>query len=147
MKYLFLIMTAGLIASCANNDKDSSATVNRDSLNRVALEDSNSYTELQWIDSIHQDLGKVTQGQTIDITWHVKNVGTKPLVIANVSPGCGCTVAERPEQPIAPGGEGVIRGKFDSKGQSHGVHEKNITVTANTAQKAYILTFKVDVVP
>jgi hypothetical protein len=146
MKYLFLIMAAGLIVSCANNDKTTNKST-RDSLNQLALEDSASYTELQWVDSVNQDLGKVTQGQTVDIVWHVKNTGTKPLVIASVAPGCGCTVAERPEEPIAPGGEGVIRGKFDSKGQSHGVHQKNITVVANTLQKAYILTFKVDVVP
>jgi hypothetical protein len=147
MKYMVFIAAAVFFLSCANSDKQANGDHNRDSLAQVALQDSANFTDLQWIDSVNQDLGKVNAGQMVDITWHVKNTGSKPLVIANVSPGCGCTVADRPKEPIAPGGEGVIRAKFDSKGQSPGTHTKNVTVTANTKQQAYILTFKVDVVP
>jgi len=144
MKYLVVFMLSGLIWSCANSDKKDSSS-NRDSLNRVAVNDSANFTNLQWVDSTFQDLGKVTEGQVVDISWHLKNTGTKPLVIADVRPGCGCTVADKPTQPIAPGEESIIRAKFDSKNQSDGEHRKNVTVIANTKDNTYILSFKVDI--
>jgi hypothetical protein len=55
-------------------------------------------------------------------------------------------VAEKPTEPIAPGEEGLIKAKFDSKNQTAGEHRKNITVTANTKEQAYYLTFNVNVV-
>jgi Protein of unknown function (DUF1573) len=145
MKYLFVFLLSGVLLACSNSDSKVSASANRDSLNQAALSDSANYTSLQWIDSTFQDLGKVNQGQVVDITWHLKNTGTKPLVIANVTPGCGCTVAEKPVEPIAPGGESVIKAKFDSKNQSEGPHRKNVTVLANTKENTYYLTFQVDV--
>jgi len=144
MKYLVVFMLSGLIGSCANSDKKDSSS-NRDSLNRVAVNDSANFTNLQWVDSTFQDLGKVTEGQVVDISWHLKNTGTKPLVIADVRPGCGCTVADKPTQPIAPDEESIIRAKFDSKNQSDGEHRKNVTVIANTKDNTYILSFKVDI--
>jgi hypothetical protein len=144
MKYLVIFLISGLILSCTNSDKKAAST-NRDSLNSVALEDSANYTSLQWVDSTFQDLGKVNEGQVVDITWHVKNTGTKPLVIASVIPGCGCTVAEKPTEPIVPVGDGVIKAKFDSKNQTEGEHRKSITVNANTKEKSYFLAFNVNV--
>lgn len=145
MKYLVVfLMSGGILLACNQSDKQASAS-NRDSLNQVALNDTANFTSLQWTDSIFQDLGKVTQGQMVDITWRLKNTGNKPLVIGSVLPGCGCTVAEKPTEPIAPGGEGVIKAKFDSKNQSEGEHRKSITVTANTHAHAYALSFNVNV--
>jgi hypothetical protein len=145
MKYLFVFLLSGVLLACSNSDSKVSASSNRDSLNQAALNDSANYTNLQWIDSTFQDLGKVNAGQVVDITWRLKNTGSKPLVIASVMPGCGCTVAEKPTEPIAPGAESVIKAKFDSKNQSEGEHRKNVSVLANTKQNSYYLTFKVDV--
>jgi len=144
MKYLVVLSIGALLWSC-NNADTKAYTTNRDSLNQAALADSASFSNLQWIDSTFQELGKVTEGQVVDISWRLKNTGNKPLVIADVRPGCGCTLAEKPTEPIAPGEEGVIRAKFDSKNQSEGEHRKNVTVLANTKQNTYMLAFKVDV--
>lgn len=144
MKYIVVIACSVLLWACNSGDKQSSAAT-RDSLNRVALNDSANFTSIKWVDSTFQDLGKVTEGQLVNITWHLKNSGNKPLVIADVRPGCGCTVADKPTEPIAPGGEGVIKAKFDSKNQSVGDHRKNITVTANTKENTYLLSFNVNV--
>src|SRR6476661_618522 len=144
MKYLFIFLLGGSLWACTNSDQQTVAG-NRDSLNKVALNDSANFTSIQWVDSTFQDLGKVNEGQVVDITWRLKNTGTKPLVIASVIPGCGCTVAEKPTEPIAPGGDGVIKAKFDSKNQTEGEHRKNITVTANTKEKSYFLAFNVNV--
>jgi hypothetical protein len=108
------------------------------------------YTTMVWTDSTHRDMGSIKQGETLEIPFHFKNTGSKPLVIESVQPGCGCTVAEKPTEPIAPGEEGVIKAKFSSSGMS-GLQHKSITVTANTSQsntdknKIHSLSFNVKV--
>src|SRR5688572_20394812 len=149
MKHL-LILSSLFILSCNNIDHDTHQDHNvtdskKDSIKQVALADTANYSELQWIDSIHQDLGKITQGQVVEIVWRLKNTGNKPLVIADVAAGCGCTLAEKPEQPIAPGQEGRIKAKYDSNNQSVGMQQKSVTVAANTQKRDYYLTFAVEV--
>ncbi len=144
MKYLFIFILSGSLWACSNADQGTSP-INQDSLKRAALNDSANFTSIQWIDSTFQDLGKVNEGQVVDISWRLKNSGSKPLIIANVMPGCGCTVAEKPTEPIAPGQEGLIKAKFDSRNQSEGEHRKSITVIANTQENPYYLNFKVNV--
>jgi hypothetical protein len=67
-------------------------------------------------------------------------------VIANVSASCGCTVPEKPEKPFAPGEEGVIKAKFDSKGRPRGETRKEVFVTANTSPENLTpLSFRVEI--
>ncbi|MEO5563769.1 MAG: DUF1573 domain-containing protein, partial [Chitinophagaceae bacterium] len=81
------------------------------------------------------------------VSYRFKNSGNKSLVIEDVAAGCGCTVPEKPEQAFAPGEEGVIRAKFDSKGRV-GTNNKFVTVTANTSpSKQQVLKFNVEVTP
>lgn len=147
--FLFYLAIVFLFFACKNEEKkaeDNAATIEQ---KQGALKDSSNFTKIQWIDadSTNKDMGKVKKGQTIEITYHFKNVGDKPLVIASVLPGCGCTVADKPEEPIAPGEEGKIVGKFDSKNQTATVHQKSINVSANTKPSTeHPLLFKVDVV-
>lgn len=149
MKKLFFF--AGLsvaLISCNLNADNNSA--NRDSLalaeKQHALKDSANFTTIKWVDSTNRNLGKVKKGQVIEIPYTIMNTGNKPLIISEVSPGCGCTVAEKPEKPILPGKEEKIVAKFDSKGQSNGEHIKNIIVRANTKPLTqHVLNFKVEV--
>ncbi len=86
-------------------------------------------TTVQIIDSAY-DFGKVLEGEIVQYNYRFKNTGTKPLIVTNVSASCGCTVPEKPEQPIQPGEIGFIKVKFDSKhrvGQAH----KTVTVSSN----------------
>jgi len=148
-KIFFPLIAAFTIVSCNNNSN--SSVKNEDSLALVqkqnALQDSANFTTIEWVDSTSKDQGKVKKGQVIEIPYSIKNTGDKPLIISEVLPGCGCTVAEKPEKPILPGKEEKIVAKFNSEGQSNGVHIKNITVRANTLPVTdHILTFKVDVI-
>ncbi|WP_132054367.1 DUF1573 domain-containing protein [Pseudocnuella soli] len=147
MKKVFAILfAAAVLAACNQNDANTTAAT--EPMSEVnAIADTASYTAIQWIDSTYQDLGKVKKGQVVEISWRFKNAGDKPLVIQSVRPGCGCTVAEKPEAPLAPGEEGVIKGKFDSNSQSEGEHRKAISVDANTTGTPYHqLNFRVEVV-
>lgn len=112
-----------------------------------ALEDSANFTTIQWLDSTYQDLGQVEEGQVVDVAFRFKNTGDKPLVISSVSTSCGCTtIPEKPKEPFAPGEEGVIKAKFDSKNMA-GERLREVYVTANTKKSnAHTLFLQVDVV-
>jgi len=100
-------------------------------------------TSLRWIDST-LDFGKVTEGETIEARFRFQNTGNHPLVISNVSPSCGCTVAEKPAAPIAPGTAGSIKASFDSRGRP-GPNLKTLNVYSNTTEGMHQLTFTVEV--
>src|SRR6476661_7620692 len=112
MKYLFIFLMASTFVACNNADQPATAaSIDKEK----AINDKANYTTIEWLDSTTQDIGKIEQGQTVEILWHFRNSGNKPLIVANVRPGCGCTGAEGPTEPIAPGKEGVIKAKFNSQ--------------------------------
>ena len=87
-------------------------------------------TTVQIIDSVY-DFGKVSEGEVVEYSYRFKNTGTKPLIITEQPrASCGCTVAERPEEPIMPGDTGFIKVKFDSKNRPGEAH-KTVTVSSN----------------
>ena len=135
-----------MMAACNQSDTKAGADSNP-LANNAGASDSANLTSVQWIDSTFQNIGKVTEGQVIEVTYRFKNTGEKPLIVSNVRAGCGCTVADKPEEPIAPGQESRITAKFNSKGQSVGEHQKDVYMTANTAPvPSQTLTFKVEVI-
>ncbi len=142
--YLFII--AGLTA-CISEDKKAGDATNNDSTTQAEkaklMGDTANYTTIQWLDSTFLSMGTVNEGAQVEVSFRFKNTGTKPLVIANVTASCGCTIPETPQQPFAPGEEGVIKAKFDSKSRP-GENRKHITVDANTTpSRSHDLEFTV----
>lgn len=86
-------------------------------------------TTVQIIDSTY-DFGKVTDGEKVIYSYRFKNTGNKALVIASATASCGCTVPEKPEEPIKPGEEGFLKVVFNSEGRVGPTH-KEITVISN----------------
>ncbi|HMO32626.1 MAG TPA: DUF1573 domain-containing protein [Lacibacter sp.] len=141
MKYLFAFIFAAFLLACGNNvDK----SVGEQQIQSV-INDTLNWTTVQWTDSV-QNFGKVTDGEKVMISFHVRNTGSKPLVISSVNASCGCTVPEKPEAPIAPGEEGVIKAEFNSAGRV-GIASKYVNVVCNTAQQNYTLLFEGEVLP
>jgi len=146
MKPLFFFFVAAItIASCKQIDHSKAQeTINTLSPESTVV-DSANLTSIQWIDST-KNFGKITEGQKLEVSFRFKNIGEKPLIIAKVQPSCGCTVADPPKEPIAPGQEGEIKAAFDSKGRV-GTNHKTLYVSANTKERAvYDLTFEVEVI-
>lgn len=101
---------------------------------REALNDSSKSTTIEWLDPVVQNLGKMERGQIAEITWKFRNTGKNPLYVTNVHAGCGCTIPEKPEEPIAPGAESVIKAKFNSSNFSGHV-TKEVFVQANNSNR------------
>ena len=135
MKQLFILSFALLtLAACQNVDKNPKAPA-------VSPEQAAAADQ-----AIVKDFGKVTDGEKVIITFHFKNTGTKPLVIANVQASCGCTVPSKPDEPIAPGQEGKITAEFNSAGRV-GKASKYLNVTCNTKENVTNLLFEGEVLP
>src|ERR1700689_4579380 len=118
----FIIAVTGI--SCKNSDKSAVS-------NDTALKDSANYTTIQWLDSTNKDFGTIASGQKLEMSFHFKNAGDKPLVITRVQPSCGCTIAEQPTEPVLPQKEGIIKEVFDSD-RHVGINNKTLYVFANT---------------
>lgn len=138
MRYLlFATLVVILVSGCNSGAKN-------DKVVTAALADTARYTTIEWLDST-RDYGKVPEGQKLDVAFRFRNTGTTPLVIGQVRPSCGCTIAEQPQEPIAPGSEGQIKAVFNSEGRS-GINHKTLFVTANTKGKQdFSLQFVVEV--
>lgn len=140
-KILVILAAAFTVASC--NQNDAKGPTPQTAGTAVEANDSASYTSIQWIDSIQQDLGTIKEGQTPEISWRFKNTGDKPLIIENASGTCGCTIAEKPTEPVMPGKEGTIKARFNSEGRL-GPNTKTVMVLANTNKgKEHSLGFTV----
>ena len=136
---LFAILVVSLISSAGCNSGEKKARIAS-----AALADTARYTTIEWLDSA-RDFGKIPEGQKLDVAFRFRNTGTTPLVIGQVRPSCGCTIAEQPQEPIAPGNEGQIKAVFNSEGRS-GINHKTLFVTANTkGRQDYSLQFVVEV--
>lgn len=84
------------------------------------------------------DFGEIEEGEKVTYEYKFKNTGKEPLVISKAQGSCGCTVPDWPREPIAVGGEGVIKVQYDSRGKGKTRAEggraenKRVTITANT---------------
>ncbi len=102
--------------------------------------DSSHFTQVKWLDS-SIDFGTATKGEKVHIKYTCKNIGTKPLFIYYVRPGCGCTVADYTKAAIPPGGTGEINAEFDSNHGTTGEVRKSISVQTNTTNPSPRLVF------
>ena len=126
-----VVLFLGLLVSSCKNDYGKS------DLQVKATTDTANFTTVQWVDTV-LSIGTINMGEKAMVKFRCKNTGTKPLIITDAKPSCGCTVADYTKEPIAPGAEGWVTGAFDSN-KIHGggdVH-KTIIVSTNTPNGAY----------
>ena len=155
MKKILILLTISINTShCKQACKETTEVIASETeqasgltLVKKTLEDSVNFTTIHWLDSTYQDLGKVEEGQVVDVAFRFKNTGDKSLIFTNVSTSCGCTtITEKPNKPFAPGEEGVIKAKFDSKNMA-GERTREVYVSANTKKStSHLLILRVDVV-
>lgn len=93
---------------------------------------------------MEHDFGKVIQGEKVSYAFKFKNSGNADLIISDARGSCGCTVADYPKKPMAPGEEGEIDVKFSTEGKK-GFQSKTITLVANTEPNSVVLTIKANV--
>lgn len=128
MKKVFLFLSIITLLSCDNEKK---VIVG----NRTTMD----------IDLVY-DAGTVIKGEMINAKFNVTNTGEFPLVIAEVVGSCTCTVADYPDEPLAPGESGVINAHVNTDRTGTGLINKTLSVTANTKPHVTELAIKAKVV-
>ena len=102
-------------------------------------------TTVEMIDTAY-NFGKVTDGEKVEYSYRFRNTGKHPLIVSSAVASCGCTVPEKPEEPLKPGETGFLKVVFNSKGRVGEVH-KEITVTSNAYPAFPVLQLTGQVVP
>ena len=93
-----------------------------------------------------RDVGKVAKSEKIQVDFAIRNDGSAELLLYEVRPTCGCTVASF-DNKIAPGAIGKIHAVVDTV-DFNGPIAKSITVMSNdTANPRLTLTIKADIQP
>lgn len=86
------------------------------------------------------DYGEIKKGSVGVRVFEFTNTGNVPLVIANVTSSCGCTIPKKPEEPIQPGETGEIQVKYNTK--LVGPIRKTVTVYSNAEEATKSLKIK-----
>jgi len=95
---------------------------------------------------VQHDFGTVKYPSENLYTFKFKNTGDLPLIIESATASCGCTIPNKPEDPILPGQIGELDVIFSPKeGQQGELVTKQITVTANTNPQQSYLEIKANV--
>jgi hypothetical protein len=84
------------------------------------------------------DFGILNDGDTANYTFSFTNTGKMPLIIHDISTGCGCTVVKWSDKPVLPRDTSSIKVQF-SKHHDPGEHLKQIIVNANTENPYTVL--------
>lgn len=92
------------------------------------------------------DFGTIDEGDAVTHIFTFTNTGDNPLIIDRCKGSCGCTVPQCPKEPIAPGEQGEIEVKFNSKGKKN-KQTKTVTINANTVPEQTRITISADVTP
>lgn len=133
--YAIAVISGAFLFSCSDSNTPAS-----DALLTEVLKDSSKFTTIEWADTVI-NFGTVTKGEKVHITFKCKNAGNKPLYIANVHPGCGCTVASFTESAIPPGGSGEVNAEYNSNYAQTPIVRKILNVTTNSLNNCPVLAF------
>lgn len=142
-KITVVAVLCAALFSCGSNNEVGTDIVNNPATASGEVVDGK--TPVFEFEETELNFGSIKQGQKVEHSFKFKNTGEGDLVITDAKGSCGCTVPTYPEDPIKPGGSGVIEVVFDSDGKS-GEQNKTVTLTANTSPTATVLTLKGTVV-
>ena len=88
------------------------------------------------IQSLNYNAGAVKAGSTVTDTVRIINLSSQPIEI-DAQPGCGCTVAEVPEKPLAPLHSEVVRLEVSTDGMGKGELEKGVVFKMQSGNIAW----------
>jgi hypothetical protein len=90
------------------------------------------------------DFGKIPQGTPVTTLFEFTNVGKEPLILTEVRPTCGCTIADYTKTPVKNGEKGIIKITYNAAVAAP--FNKTIVVTSNSKTPTKYLNIVGDVV-
>jgi hypothetical protein len=129
-KILYFLVLSSFLAACNNQTATDTESVNQNEISTVDTVANTNVPAFKFEKEVY-DFGEIKEGEKVSYDFKFKNIGNAPLIISSATATCGCTVPEYPNEPLAPGAEGVIRVIFNSTGKP-GMQNKVVSITANT---------------
>ncbi|MFZ4862854.1 DUF1573 domain-containing protein [Sphingobacterium sp. Mn56C] len=86
------------------------------------------------------DFGTIPLNKPASFEFKFNNTGDAPIIISDVAPTCGCSVADFSKTPVKPGDSGIIKVTYNAA--TSGPFTKTFTVKSNTKTPVKILTVK-----
>lgn len=97
---------------------------------RTASAQDSEKAEFKFNEEKH-DFGKIPQGTPVTTVFEFTNVGKEPLIITDVRPTCGCTIADFTKTPVKAGDKGSIKITYNAAFAAP--FTKTIVVTSNAS--------------
>jgi hypothetical protein len=89
------------------------------------------------------EFGKIKQGVPVTYTFEIKNISNQPVVVESTTASCGCTMPEKPEQPIMPGETGKIKVQYNAAAVAPFTKDITIKLAGVDAPKIVSITGEV----
>ena len=93
-----------------------------------------------------KDLGKVAQGDVLNVDFAIVNEGDEPLEIKAVRPTCGCTVADF-DREIAPGKTGYVKARLETRDFTGPISKSILIMTNDPRDPTTTVVIKTSVHP
>ena len=137
IRLLLLACPFILMVACTSGSVDA---VDASFIHIPGENESRDAPRMSWAaDSV--DLGILAAGETVDIPYQLTNLGEAPLVVTQIKPSCGCTVArDWDRSPLAPAASRTFVLSFDA-GDRVGPIAEYATVVSNAVPSSAKLQF------
>ncbi|MBS1526784.1 MAG: DUF1573 domain-containing protein [Bacteroidetes bacterium] len=110
----------------------------------TASAQDNQKPEFKFNEEKH-DFGKIPQGTPVTTVFEFTNIGQEPLILTEVRPTCGCTIADYTKTPVKAGDKGMIKITYNAAVAAP--FNKTIVVTSNAKTPTKYLNIVGEVVP
>ncbi|MBS1501010.1 MAG: DUF1573 domain-containing protein [Bacteroidetes bacterium] len=110
----------------------------------TASAQDNQKPEFKFNEEKH-DFGKIPQGTPVTTIFEFTNIGQEPLILTEVRPTCGCTIADYTKTPVKNGDKGMIKITYNAAVAAP--FNKTIVVTSNSKTPTKYLNIVGEVVP
>lgn len=87
------------------------------------------------------NFGFAHEGEVVVMEFPFENTGTESLIISDYKVECGCTVMEKPNQPILPKEQSILKVTFDTKNK-YDRQDRTVEVISNAKSGPATLRFK-----
>ena len=75
----------------------------------VMAQNATKVDEIAKFNTEKHSFGKIKHNVPVTYYFEITNISDKPIVVANATATCGCTVPEKPEQPIGAGATAKLK--------------------------------------
>lgn len=131
--YLFVIFLITVFYGCSGGSGKSAVGIG-------GVQDS---TTIVFLNDLH-DFGDLKNDESVACSFKFTNEGKKPLLIRDVTAGCGCTNVKYPLKPVGAGKSGTIDVSYNTRGK-HGHQRQMINVYSNGSEEPVMLVIRANV--